>query len=1303
METFARPEGDTYFALKLAPSVARPAMVPHDLVVLFDTSASQAGDYRTKALGALNAVLSALDAGDRVALVAVDISAVRMTKSFVAANSAEMKQGLAELGRRVPLGSTDMPAAIKAAVALCNENASVGREHAAIYIGDGMSTAGMMAPGKLHVLVDALVQSKISVSSYAIGPRVDAALLGALANHTGGMLAVDFEQMTGAQAGNYLADAARQPIVWPGELKHSASIREVYPQQMPPLRFDRDTVVLGKLADAAAPVELDLHAEVAGKDQELHWKLTPSAPNDEHAYLAKLIDGAAADGGITLPTVGSAGLKELRRMASLEAQGYSRLGQQALATGDLDQARQLAAAAAQLDPMNPEASTVLQLASNAQRKQADGASSDLKLSGKQPAESAPAAEDADGGLIDQVEKQERVYVQFLQSEVLNTINQARGLMGYDPESAENQLKLVLEKVRQAPELNPEIRSQLTDKIEAALQTASQQSLIKAEKDLRRQEVESAEKARRQLIKDLYLQEEKVDQLMARFNALMDEERYRDAEAVANIAEEMAPNTAGLRTGELWARMTGYTADMNAVRDARHKGVVDSLYQVELSLVPTPDEPPILYPDPEVWQLLTERRKKYKAVDLTENNPNEAKIVAALDDKTELEFVDQPLSDVVDYLKERHGIEIQLDTKALTDAGLGSDTPVTRNIKGITLRSALRLMLSEMDLTYVIRDEVLMITSKTEAENMLSNKVYPVADLVIPVGMGRIGGGGGGGMGGMGMGGMGMGGGMGGGFFNVAPEPRRNGFSAFAVKDLKLSGKSKQPAATAEQPERVLPAKAAKAPVRATVAEANSAPRGEPIHLELKDGQDAATAWNEYFASHQGESAPSTSAVRATASKLMQAKKFGEVIALIDASLRNQQGQPWMFEALGLAMQADQRTPAEIERALLSALDFTTDPTDMMYLAQYLSRMNLNERALQLFRQVGELDPNAPEPFVHGLRLAQRLDDLEALEWSTVGILSQAWSKKQLDIWQEAFRTAEATLDRLRSEGRKAEATAYQTALDQALVRDCVVIVSWTGDADVDMFVEEPTGTICSFRSPRTTAGGMMLGDVASHADRKSEAASEVYVCPKGFDGKYRVLVRRVWGKLPANKVTMEIYWHYFSKKEKKQTKQIELIDDEAVAAFDLQDGRRTEPLAEQQVANAVASQVALGQQQLLLNQQLNALNDPRTLGSFLSSSNRSDAGEGVFNPQNPFIPFLAKGAVGYQPVITSLPKGAMMPGTTAVISADRRYVRVTPFPFFSGVTEVNTFNYVTGASGTSNGAGGGGFGGSSFGGRGGGF
>ena len=39
------------------------------------------------------------------------------------------------------------------------------------------------------------------------------------------------------------------------------------------------------------------------------------------------------------------------------------------------------------------------------------------------------------------------------------------------------------------------------------------------------------------------------------------------------------------------------------------------------------------------------------------------------------------------------------------------------------------------------------------------------------------------------------------------------------------------------------------------------------------------------------------------------------------------------------------------------------------------------------------------------------------------------------------------------------------------------------------------------------------------------------------------------------------------------------------------------------------------------------------------------------------------------------------PGSAlAVVSADRRYVRVSPFPFFSQVGEVTTFNFGSGAT-----------------------
>ncbi len=114
---------------------------------------------------------------------------------------------------------------------------------------------------------------------------------------------------------------------------------------------------------------------------------------------------------------------------------------------------------------------------------------------------------------------------------------------------------------------------------------------------------------------------------------------------------------------------------------------------------------------------------------------EATIEQALATPTQMEFHDTPLTDAIEFLKDHHRqklghpFDIQLDYKPLSDAGIAPDTPVTANLKGITLRSALNLLLRPLNLTWTIQDEVLLITTPEEAENRLTAKALDVADLV----------------------------------------------------------------------------------------------------------------------------------------------------------------------------------------------------------------------------------------------------------------------------------------------------------------------------------------------------------------------------------------------------------------------------------------------------------------------------------------------------------------------------------------------------------------------------------------------
>jgi hypothetical protein len=393
----------------------------------------------------------------------------------------------------------------------------------------------------------------------------------------------------------------------------------------------------------------------------------------------------------------------------------------------------------------------------------------------------------------------------------------------------------------------------------------------------------------------------------------------------------------------------------------------------------------------------------------------------------------------------------------------------------------------------------------------------------------------------------------------------------------------------------------------------------------------------------------------------------------------------MYEILALSMKLADRPQEEIDRAIMSAAEFAQSPTDLMYLGAYLVQANMGRRALQVFRQVAQAEPLWPEPFYHGMQAARTLGDLPGLEWSTAGILGQAWPPAQAKIFDDALRTARATLADLREHKRNEEAAQFQKTLEQALARDCVVKVRWTGDADIDLMVKEPAGTVCSLRNQRTTSGGMLVGDMSSANKASIEGHVAVYSCPKAFSGKYQLLVRRVFGKLTNGEVLVTVFTHLNTKLAKVSEMTIPLRSSEALVKFDVADGRRKESIQEQQVANAAVAAVAQRQSQAVLANQLAALSDPNAAQA-LAAVNAAATSAGSYTPSISPYDFPAAwatglhGAVGYEPIIITLPEGTNL-AATAVVSADRRYVRITCVPLFSEVSKVVTFNMSTGSVG----------------------
>ncbi|MBU6277298.1 MAG: hypothetical protein KGQ61_11730 [Planctomycetes bacterium] len=1356
------------------------------IVVLVDTSASQSGPHRRRALEAVEAFVGKCRPADRVFLAAVDLSCTPLSKRFDGPTGGDIKGALAALANRTPLGSTDLITGIDEAAQLFAPGSA---QRTMVYVGDGPGLMGLEA-AEYRRMLDGLRGRRISFSALGIGADVNWTCLAAIANATGGMLLVPEGATSPADAGARMAGLAAAPVTWPEDTLLSTNAADarvkLLPGDAPPLRGDRDSVLIavGPLTDARLEFAVEVPSGKGLVQKQVTLALPDAESRSDNAFLEELARNAFDSAGIFLPTLGREGLDAARGVIRGEAATLATMSRQAERSGAHGSALRLAFAALRRDPDNAEAAVVF---TAAQKSIADGMR--LAQAGQPPAGDDPFApvdppapaeragdvpprpaadplrieeprqplgrdavelepedrpvaeplppagttaepaepwiEDADPGVealgrpsqaagedLAAIARMRKVRAQRLEQETAVRLRTARQTCAIDPDRARLDLKELQRVVMSSDDLDPAVRDRLNRQIEIGIRDSIVRSRSKAEHDLAADRNRAIALERARLDGELRRREERFKQLTERYHALVEEgirvgfQRPTDAftEAERVVGKEMGEEASWLYanrgmpmaarevavTAPLVARILDYHAENTRVRRDQQRGFMDSLHLADVAAIPYPDEPPVIYPSAARWQEITRLREKYKSVDLANPGSAEKKIYDALEKPVEsLEFSETPLRDVISQLQDSQGIPIQVDTKALEDAGLDLDAPVTRNLSGVSLRSALRLILGDLDMTYLVKDEVLLITTKEKAAEDLIVKVYPVADLVMPMnaagGVNPFQGGGGmggmgGGMGGMGggMGGMGGGmGGMGGGMFQVSDAKSRIGM------------REKKPD-TAATPAPRKPAPPADAPA-ATEATGSVESLGLPERIVEAADLDAAIAG--YL--HDGDRSDlggRLARLRISAAELGRKGRFDRAAELIAAAIAAGSPEPWMYESLALALEAAGKPTADVERALLSSADFAQSPTELLALAGYLARFGSNRQALRLCRQVVRVDRANREAYALAMALAAKDKDDAALRWACAGVLAHEWPAAQQEVPTRAARLAKAAIERQRKEGRGDEADAFAADIDAALVRDVELEFSWNGDADIDVVVEEPAGTICSVANPRSISGGTLLADLDAGPDRDNGTHRERYIAAEAFPGRYHVLVHRTYGKVAADTVTAELILHRGTDREQRLRRQVPLGADDTVFSIDVPDGRRREPLLEAQIAQDFAAQQDISR--AVLAQQLAGINDPAVAGSMSQGRGAAPGGE-----SSPLLPFTRGGAAGYQPVISVLPEGTNLQAT-AVVSADRRYVRVSVTPLFSGVGQVTTFNFAGGGAMGTGGMGGGGMGGGGMGGGG---
>jgi general secretion pathway protein D len=344
----------------------------------------------------------------------------------------------------------------------------------------------------------------------------------------------------------------------------------------------------------------------------------------------------------------------------------------------------------------------------------------------------PGSTSATPSAVDPAAVAQQQRFQKVAMDVAHQEGRAKAMLSTDPKGA----VAVLEEARQQVEtagLEPRQRDALLARLDRALAEARdylEQNRAQIELQERNRQVQQ-EIEQRQMSQ--LERQERLARMVDEFNRAMEEQRFAEAEVIAKRATELDPENPLAQQLLLNAKMVRRFFDNLSLQGAREQGFIDQMRSVELAAIPFNDLIPYAHGDAKEWEALTKRRSKYRDEGRIMRTEQELEIERRLRTPVLLQFQNAPLSQVMDYLARMAGINLHLDPQGLAEMGVSSDEPITINLsQEISVKSALNLILEPLGLGYVIKDEVLKVTSEQRRQGQLYRKVYYVADLVIPI-------------------------------------------------------------------------------------------------------------------------------------------------------------------------------------------------------------------------------------------------------------------------------------------------------------------------------------------------------------------------------------------------------------------------------------------------------------------------------------------------------------------------------------------------------------------------------------------
>lgn len=229
-------------------------------------------------------------------------------------------------------------------------------------------------------------------------------------------------------------------------------------------------------------------------------------------------------------------------------------------------------------------------------------------------------------------------------------------------------------------------------------------------------------------REIQKQQKEVADLVKEGAELYKQGKYKESEEIGRKVLAIDPENPAavvlIMTSHNMRRQKEYDSDTHH----NDEGLIDLLKHNTMPLyMSDPDKNPVAF-DPD-----RQRRTPGDGTIVHDlKDPKERAIEYRLKQPISLNFKDTPLRDAIRDLSILSGVQVVPDMRALQEAKVNLDAPLSGAADNINMKNALNILLKPMRLTYIIEDQVLKITTEDRTIGRLVRITYPIADLIVPV-------------------------------------------------------------------------------------------------------------------------------------------------------------------------------------------------------------------------------------------------------------------------------------------------------------------------------------------------------------------------------------------------------------------------------------------------------------------------------------------------------------------------------------------------------------------------------------------